>query len=331
MAYYRDAVSTLFPVQLTLRICKRISDPAEQARLQEIKDALFVHKESPASVLLKYTKHVKDLKDIQGTAICYLNCSAAAINHYLHDKAIAGRTDLVAVGGNSYYEGLELVCRKRFEAPFANERGEFKKRGVLQVNFSYTVLEASEEALVLDDLEGGRVRITHAQALHNFSYAHAFTGHAQQGMSVDGPVTIFDYASSWLHNGKVCGVNAQWVYTALSRARNMQEVYVYVGALEPAVSEREFDIAMQRKIHSYKTADKKAGRAWVEEDYVTSADIKAMLGAQNELCAGCGCVLQKRWAKGDHEQLTVDREDNAKAHVRDNCQLLCLKCNKKKQ
>ena len=111
----------------------------------------------------------------------------------------------------------------------------------------------------------------------------------------------------------------------------MQEVYVYVGALEPAVSEREFDIAMQRKIYSYKASDKKAGRAWEEEDYVTCADIKAFLGAQNELCAGCGCVLQQRWAKGDHEQLTVDRKDNAKAHVRDNCQLLCLKCNTKKQ
>ena len=167
-------------------------------------------------------------------------------------------------GGRSYYKGLELVCRKRLEAYFANESGEFKRRGVLQVNFTFTVLEASKAALVLDDLEGGRVRITLAQALQYFSYSHAFTGHAQQGMSVDGAVTIFDHRVSWLSDdGAVCGVNAQWVYTALSRARNLEKLYVFVGALSAPVNEREFEIAMQRKIHSYKAADNKAGgRGW---------------------------------------------------------------------
>ena len=301
MAYYMDAVSMLFPTQLTLCVCKRVSNPAEQARLLEIKEALFTTKESPAAVLLKYAKHVRDLKDIKGTAICYLNSTASAINHYLHSKASEGRTDLLCIGGNSYYRGLELVCRKRQEAYFANESGEYMKRGVLQVNFTYTVLEASEEALVLDDLEGGRVRITHAQALQHFSYSHAFTGHAQQGMSVGGPITIFDYSFSSSHDGVACGIGANWVYTALSRARNMQEVYVYVGTLGSAVSAQEFEIAMERKIFGYKAADRKAGRTWVEEEFVTPADIKGMLRAQSGRCGGCGCVLQQQWIKGDHE------------------------------
>jgi hypothetical protein len=111
----------------------------------------------------------------------------------------------------------------------------------------------------------------------------------------------------------------------------MQEVYVHVGALGPAVSAQQFEIAMERKIYGYKAADRKAGRAWVEEEYVTPADIKGMLRAQSGRCVGCGCVLQQQWIKGDHEQLTLDRKENGKAHVRHNCQLLCLKCNKTKQ
>jgi hypothetical protein len=72
-------------------------------------------------------------------------------------------------------------------------------------------------------------------------------------------------------------------------------------------------------------------RAWVEENYVTTAGIKDLLVAQRGRCVWCGCVLQQKWVKGDHEQLSVDRIDNDKAHVLDNCQLLCLKCNKVKQ
>ena len=330
MAYYMDAVSTLFPTQLTLRICKRAA--GQQARLEEIREDLFTRRTSPSAVLLKHARHVRDVKDVQGTAICYLNSTASAINNLLHDRATAGRADLMRVGDKSYYKGLELVCRKRLEAHFANERGEYKRRGVLQVNFTYAVLEACEAALVLDDLEGGRVRVTHAQALRCFSYSHAFTGHAQQGMSVDGAVTIFDHGVTWLgSDGVECGVNAQWVYTALSRARHLGKVHVFVGALGGAVREREFELAMERKIYSYQAADRVAGRAWRQEDYVSAADIKDMLGAQRWRCAGCGCALQQRWEKGDHEQVTVDRRDNAKAHVRDNCQLLCLKCNKRKQ
>ena len=106
---------------------------------------------------------------------------------------------------------------------------------------------------------------------------------------------------------------------------------MFVGTLGESMNQQEFEMAMERKIYSYKSSDRKAGRAWVEETYVTTAGIKDLLEAQRGRCVWCGCVLQQRWVKGDHEQLSVDRIDNDKAHVLDNCQLLCLKCNKVKQ
>ena len=41
-------------------------------------------------------------------------------------------------------------------------------------------------------------------------------------------------------------------------------------------------------------------------------------------------TMETAWLKGDHAQVSIDRKDGALAHTRDNCQLLCLACNKRK-
>ena len=172
-AYYMDAVSTLFPFQLVLRECKRVKNAAQQQRLETIKERLFTLKHSPSAVIRSFAKPIVNLADVKGSAICYLNKTASAINHYLHEKAVEGR-DVVAVGGNSYYAELELVCRKRLDGvAFANTSE--KKCGVLHVNYTYIVVEAQADALVLDDLDGGLLRVPYSQALHHLAYSHAFT------------------------------------------------------------------------------------------------------------------------------------------------------------
>jgi hypothetical protein len=328
--YYGDAVASLFPYQLTLRVCKRVAKPEDQALLESIKERLFVSKENPADVLRSVAKPVTRLEDVKGSAICYLNKTAAAINQCLHEKATAGRLDLTKVGGASYYVGLDLVCCKRLEGVcFASDEGDFKRRGVLQKNFSFVVLKVADDALELDDLEGGRVRVPLAQALHHLAYAHASTGHSQQGLSMDGAVTIFDYQCTWEADGRLCGVSPEWVYTALSRARDMSQVYVFVGAL--GGTKTVVRAALERKIYGHRAADKRAGREWVEDEYITADAVFDLLAKQHGRCALCPTRLQLAWARGDHEQISVDRIDNARAHIVSNCQLTCLGCNKTKQ
>jgi hypothetical protein len=115
-AYYTDAVSALFPYQLTLRVCKRVASAAGQARLEALRDDLFVRRLSPSAVLRAHAKPVRDMGGVRGTAICYLNRTAEAVNLHLHARAVAGRADLFAVGGRSYHPGLQLVCRERLHA-----------------------------------------------------------------------------------------------------------------------------------------------------------------------------------------------------------------------
>ena len=55
-----------------------------------------------------------------------------------------------------------------------------------------------------------------------------------------------------------------------------------------------------------------------------------MAARQGGRCAACSAALQLSWAKGDATQASIDRIDNAKAHTKENCRLVCLRCNKAK-
>ena len=74
------------------------------------------------------------MDSVRGVAVTYKNTTAWAVNSYLHEKAVAGRTDTVRVGEKSYYPGLELVCRKRLEKVQKKRLGsacEYKCAGAL--------------------------------------------------------------------------------------------------------------------------------------------------------------------------------------------------------
>jgi ATP-dependent exoDNAse (exonuclease V) alpha subunit len=105
---------------------------------------------------------------------------------------------------------------------------------VLHVNFSYLVHAVCADGLVLDDLEKN-FSFVPTKLLHHFSFAHALTGHSLQGLSIDGAVTVFDAAFSWVIDGQVCGVTPHWMYTALTRVRDLNKLYMFEGQL-PAVA-----------------------------------------------------------------------------------------------
>ena len=332
--FYCNAVSALFPAQLTLRHCKRVTSAAGEATLRAIKHRLFVLREPPGRVLRAYAKPVARLEDVTGTAVCYLNATAAAVNEALHARAVRGRADIKLLGGKALHAGLELVCRKRLEVKLLRDGGG-APRGVLHVNFSYRVHEVHSDHAVLDDYEGG-CAIVPAAALAHFSYAHAFTGHSQQGVSVDGAVTVFDAHYSWREGDEWHGVTASWVYTALSRARDLSLVHVYTGAplrapegVAGAGPQAALERAFARKIAGHGSADRAAGRTWEEGTYVEPRDVTPMATRQGGRCAACSAALQLSWTKRDPAQASIDRIDNAK-ESKENCRLVCLRCNKAK-
>jgi hypothetical protein len=56
--------------------------------------------------------------------------------------------------------------------------------------------------------------------------------------------------------------------------------------------------------------------------------IMALHAEQDGKCAHCAAWLPPRWKDKDPEMPTLDRIDNALAHVKGNCCLACLRCNR---
>ena len=172
---------------------------------------------------------------------------------------------------------------------------------------------------------GGEEReLTWAVLRDHFIYALAHTCHSLQGMSVSDGIALFDINYFY--------VTREWLYTALTRATSLGAIrYRYwppeAGRLHELADVREAELRAraERKIAGHRTADLRAGRRWEEADYVTVADVEALLEEQGGRCAECATYLQVAWrerAKPDPDQFSVDRLDNALPHLRGN-----VRCN----
>lgn len=136
-----------------------------------------------------------------------------------------------------------------------------------------------------------------------------------------------------LHDLMFFYVTREWFYTALTRSRDLNEIYYWDPAVIlhdlQVVQEGELERKMEQKLSAYKLQDNKAGRAFEDADYFTVADFKELLAEQEYSCAVCGELVSLTWKKaGDESQFTLDRLDNDLAHVKGNCVVSCLGCNR---
>ena len=85
-----------------------------------------------------------------------------------------------------------------------------------------------------------------------------------------------------------------------------------------------------QKIGCYKAQDNKANRKWEEDDYITTEWIKDQWSKLPvKCCPMCRCPFEKYLDENKKckTNSTVDRLDNRIAHIKSNCQLMCVKCN----
>ena len=314
------AVSSLFPNQIRLSICKRVSTDAERALMTEIKD-LVLHSEVPLmEICRKYFKPITRLSQVKGRAVCYTNESARVVNEHRQKaeakkKAASGVT-VHNVDGRLYYVGQVLRARKYYKKPRLFVNYCYKVEGF---QFSAT---GAVTGVFLSGIDGFAWPVALARA--HFIYDFAATCHSLQGLSASDGVTLFDV------EGWYC--SRPWFYTALTRTRCLAEVYFWdvkaVGPVtgQPAAQRADFVLALEATLAGHRAADTAKGRTWEEGEYVDGAAISEMLAAQNGQCAWCAAFLPPRWTKKDGNGASIDRIDNARAHTKDNCCLACLHC-----
>jgi hypothetical protein len=127
-------------------------------------------------------------------------------------------------------------------------------------------------------------------------------------------------------------VDRFYVWTALTRSTDLSQVAIFQHSKR---DDKSADLQMKeqyflKKVEGYKQQDRNAGRQWESKDYITANWIKEVYGTlEIDWCELCHTRYDIVVENGKvHSNLTVDRLDNSKPHVKDNCRLLCDVCNK---
>lgn len=318
-AYYTRAISFLFPNQIRLKVCKRVSGEEQQARIVAIKEAVLNTDEPLLDICHRYFKPINKLSQVRGRAVCYTNESARCVNDYREQRIAKSLEEMgqevVRFEGRVYYVGQTLRCRIYHRTPR------------IYINYTYIVSGFERKGGVvtgtcLEETKAWPWALSLVKKL--FIYDHANTCHSLQGMSAEGGISLFD-VDAWC-------VSREWVYTALTRTTDLDAVFFWdpaAGTVSglPVVLRSDFRQAMETKLAGYMAQDTAAGRTWAPEDYIDGDAIMTLHAAQDGRCAYCADSLPPRWKAADRNQPTVDRLDNALAHIKGNCCLACLRCN----
>ena len=150
-----------------------------------------------------------------------------------------------------------------------------------------------------------------------------------QGLSIDGPITIFDIDTPY--------IDPNFVYVAITRARDFKNVYIYKTNETNLIKliDSKINQYFKDKISGYKQQDKNANRSYNSDDYVDIDFIKKLLIYKNldhyknlKHCEMCETPFNIQINNGIvNSNISIDREDNSIGHIKTNCILLCVNCN----
>jgi hypothetical protein len=143
-------------------------------------------------------------------------------------------------------------------------------------------------------------------------------------LSARGAITIFniqDFMFSPRH-----------FYTALSRVRYLEDVFIYIDDNDEMNVLEEEQLFIKNciwKIKGYEMSDKKKTFKWEEREYVDVAWITKKMYECEGVCYRCHCELEyMKYGFREEKQFSVNRLDNNKPHTKDNCELICFSCNR---
>lgn len=280
-------LSLMFDKRINLKINKSLPE-AERKNLIQLKADIFGGKFTMKQLCVKYFKPVSEpMKN--ALHICSTNAQAQLVNNYLR-------------GGNTAIcEGDRLVFRTRPSTKGAD---------IFTINAVYTVVgigrDLKGDYIELRDWDGKVLKATKSLVHCHFEFEDCGTCHSLQGKRTSKDIVLV-------------GMNEepQYLWTAVTRARSFEQVHYLTKNLVGEVYE-----CNNRKIAGYKEQDKRKGRMYVEDEYITADWVNKRLKDKKYRCEYCW----KGFVKGKIE-FEVDRINNNIAHTKENCQILCTSCN----
>lgn len=317
--YILNCIDHMFPNQITLKINKRLKTDEQRNKLYQLKKDIFNLKKDPLQTLKSYgfpTIHrYSQIKTTQN--ICYFNHYTISVNKHVHTTLVSQpKKNAFTINGTKYWPGLELVCKKHY-----------KKNGIrMFVNYTYEITFIDNSQFTIKDIVEDKQFTFPIDILSHFQLSYANTCHSVQGLSIDGPITIF--------NVNVPHVDRYYIWTAITRATDLSNITIYqhsndeINSLKASKLKQYF----QLKVEGYKIQDKNSFRKYKCKEYITPEWINDMFyDLEVQSCVVCHTPYETYIENGKvHSNLTVDRIDSSLAHTTNNCRLLCCQCNRTK-
>lgn len=314
--YLLDCINQMFPHQITLTINKRLKTEQQRNMLSQLKKDIFDQTKNPLATLKQHGfRTITKFSQIQSFQnICYFNYRTKQVNSHVHKNLVAQPKQLVTINGIKYWSGLELICKKHYRTDI----------GRLFVNYTYVIKAINQKQFTVCDVVENKTFTFPVSTLEYFKLPYANTCHSVQGLSLDGPVTIFDVNTPY--------VDRFYVWTALTRSTDFSQVVVFEhseGEIEELQRHRVKQY-FKTKVDGYKHQDKIAGRSWQADEFVTVDWINEEYSKLKVICC-CVCKAPYETVVDENgkvkSNLTVDRIDNTKPHLKTNCRLCCVNCN----
>ena len=308
--YQMSCLNQMFPDQVTLKINKRLKRRSDKKTLMSLKREIFDLSKNPIEVLKNHgIKIINKLKSVKTTKnICLFNFRCNQINNYVSKNIIKKQ---------GFYKGLEIVCKSHYKT--TNMR--------LYVNYHYVIESINEKNFtILEPVDNIRMTLTIDKLDKHFKLPYASTCDSVQGLSIDEKMTLFDCNTPY--------VDRFFIWTALTRAKYLKNVQVFEHSRHEVMSLRKswVKLYLRNKVNGYKQQDKRAGREYVNKDYIDVEWFKTQY-RDNKSCPLCRAPFEVVIENDNNvtSNITVDRKDNRQAHIVSNCQLMCVKCNNSKR
>lgn len=304
--YYTQIINELFPKRIRLKINKRLKDENDKKIMEEVRHKiLYDDVFDPIDIAKKYFNIIDDVNDAKGTLITYRNETARILNRHFHSKEEIPKK-YIEINGLKYYKGLEIKCKKYIK----------NSSMTCYVNYIYVITDINDKTFTIKEPFEGTTVTLNIKLMEHFTLKYALTCHQVQGVTCSNEVTVFDIGYMFVTRG--------WLYTALSRVTSLKNIYVYLKEVK-----QSGDIikqSLRRKIEGHKIEDKTKGRQFNDDDYVNVNWFKEVFMKQGGLCRHCEASLSVEYHPKDECQYSINRIDNNIAHIKDNCEIVCLRC-----
>lgn len=208
-----------------------------------------------------------------------------------------------------------MICKGYIkQAPHYNTKDKTTTFRSLIKNHEYKIQEINEEKVKLTDEgeeEGITITISRKKFDENFQLPYCVTTHSTIGLTIKSPITLFDWQES----------DKKWFWSAITRTTSLSHISFYTGP--QFVNKKELIKHIEEKIAQHKKYDQ--GRGFYEAE--SFVDVPWTLDAIQKthwICPRNGCEMTM---EGDR-QWSINRLDNDEGHGKQNCEIICLSCNK---